>query len=137
MEFCDFWGLPAPRGVSTTPVSLSNTTGSLYKRHPGACLTHLTSPSERRGNNVKRFKDFDLKMKARIWPRLCYVCHIRSTAVECRTLPLKCSKHLAECTTHHFMQSRAPEASTSDQCTAAERGGNSLIIIQRFHTEKG
>ena len=28
------------------------------------------------------FKDFCLKAKARIWPGLSYMCHIRSTAVQ-------------------------------------------------------
>jgi len=30
-------------------------------------------------NNLKRFKDFSLQVKARIWPRLSCMCHIRST----------------------------------------------------------
>ena len=32
------------------------------------------------GNNLKGLNDFHLKAKARIWPRLSYMCHIRSTA---------------------------------------------------------
>ena len=36
--------------------------------------------SERRGNTCKGFKDFYLKVKARICPGLSYMCHIRSTA---------------------------------------------------------
>ena len=34
-----------------------------------------------RGNNLKGLKDFCLKAKARIWPCLSYVCHIRARAV--------------------------------------------------------
>ena len=37
--------------------------------------------TQRRGNNVKGVRDFCLKAKARIWPRLSCMCHIRSTAV--------------------------------------------------------
>ena len=37
------------------------------------------SASERNANNLKIIQDFDLKDKARIWPRLSYVCHIRSS----------------------------------------------------------
>ena len=37
------------------------------------------SASGRRGNNLKRFKDFYLKAKARIGTSLSHVCHIRST----------------------------------------------------------
>jgi len=33
--------------------------------------------SERRGNNLKGFKHFYLEAKARIWPWLAYMCHIR------------------------------------------------------------
>jgi len=41
-------------------------------------LTQVSS-SERRGNNLNGLKDFYMNAKARIWPRLSYVCHIRST----------------------------------------------------------
>ena len=34
--------------------------------------------SERRGNNIKRVIDFYLKAKAKIWPWLGYMCHVRS-----------------------------------------------------------
>jgi len=37
--------------------------------------------SERRGNNLEGFKDFDLQAKARIWSSLSYTCHIRLAAV--------------------------------------------------------
>jgi len=40
-----------------------------------------TPPTERRGNNLNRGKNFYLEAKARIWPRLSYMCHIRSTVV--------------------------------------------------------
>ena len=35
--------------------------------------------SERRGNSLKQVEDFDLKVKARIWPWLSYMSDIRST----------------------------------------------------------
>jgi len=38
------------------------------------------SASERRGNNLGDFHDLYLQVKARIWPRLSYMCHVRSTA---------------------------------------------------------
>ena len=34
---------------------------------------------ERKGINLKDFKDFYMKAKARIWPGLSYMCHFRST----------------------------------------------------------
>ena len=36
--------------------------------------------AEPRGNEIKGFKSFYLKAKARIWSRLSFMCHIRSTA---------------------------------------------------------
>jgi len=36
--------------------------------------------SERRGNNLNRFKDFCLKAKAQSWPWLSYMSRVRSTA---------------------------------------------------------
>ena len=33
--------------------------------------------SEPRGNNLTRFKDFNLQATARIWPWLSYMCHIQ------------------------------------------------------------
>ena len=39
------------------------------------------STAERRGNHSKGFKDLYLKAKARIWPGLSCMCHVRSTAV--------------------------------------------------------
>ena len=39
--------------------------------------------SKRRGINLKGLQDFYLKAKARIWPWLSYMCHIRSTADLC------------------------------------------------------
>ena len=36
--------------------------------------------SQRSRDNLKRFQDFHLNAKARIWPRLPYMCHIRSTS---------------------------------------------------------
>jgi len=41
------------------------------------------SPCERKENNVNGFKGFYLEADARTWPRLSYVCHIRSTADSC------------------------------------------------------
>ena len=41
-----------------------------------------------RGNTSKRFEDFRLKAKARIWPWLSYVGHIRSAAV-CWCTPVR------------------------------------------------
>ena len=35
--------------------------------------------SERRGNTVKRFKNFYLEAKASIWPWLSWMCHVGST----------------------------------------------------------
>ena len=47
----------------------------------------LVAP-ERRGDNFKHRKHYYSKGKAGIWPRLSYLCHIRSTAVGVRaTLP--------------------------------------------------
>ena len=36
--------------------------------------------SERTRNNLKKYKDYYLKAKARIWPGLSHMCHIRSTS---------------------------------------------------------
>ena len=44
----------------------------------GACLQ---TAAERAENTLEGFKDLDLKAKARIWPRLDYLFHIRTTAV--------------------------------------------------------
>ena len=41
---------------------------------------HVTALSERKGNSFKDFDDFYLKAKARIWPELAYVFHVRSAA---------------------------------------------------------
>ena len=46
----------------------------------GECGGRRVSASERRGSRLKGFKDFYLKAKAKIWPCLTYMCHIRSTA---------------------------------------------------------
>jgi len=40
----------------------------------------LISASDQRRNKSKGLKDFNLKAKARIWPYLSYVSHIRSIA---------------------------------------------------------
>ena len=50
------------------------------------CAFADRSPVERRGVDLKRSKDFDLKAKAIIWPGLSYMCHIRSTPVIHREL---------------------------------------------------
>ena len=42
----------------------------------------MPGASERRRNNLKGFQEFDLKAKARIWPRQSDMCRIRSTAVQ-------------------------------------------------------
>ena len=42
----------------------------------------LSTVCERKRDKRKRFKDCCLKAKARIWPGLSYVCHVRSTAVQ-------------------------------------------------------
>jgi hypothetical protein len=42
-------------------------------------LKHSTA-SERRGNNFKGFKDFNLRAKARFWPWLSYLCRFCSAA---------------------------------------------------------
>ena len=41
---------------------------------------YWVSCSERRGNSLKAFTDYSQRVKARIWPWLRFVCHIRSTA---------------------------------------------------------
>ena len=48
----------------------------------GPWLAMFTAPSStvRRSNRLKGFEDFYLNAKARIWPWLSYVCHVRSTA---------------------------------------------------------
>jgi len=42
--------------------------------------TPCSTAAERKGNQLKGLKDFYLNAKARIWPWLSYMCHIRSTA---------------------------------------------------------
>jgi hypothetical protein len=34
--------------------------------------------AERSGNSLTEFEDLDLKSKARIWPRLSYMCHMHT-----------------------------------------------------------
>jgi len=46
------------------------------------CKWMRATTSERGGNELKSFKDFDLKSRARIRPWLSKVCHVRSTAVQ-------------------------------------------------------
>ena len=62
---------PSPRTLHPTP----------YTLHPTPYTLHPTPTSERRGNNLKGFTDFNLKAEARIWPWLSYMCHICSKAV--------------------------------------------------------
>jgi len=57
------WFLPSPR----------------WFPHPLFFFFATESVSGRRGNNLKRFEDFHLKAKARIWTSVSHVCHIRST----------------------------------------------------------
>ena len=52
-------------------------------RGPVSCFHEILFSSKdfkRRGNNLKRFKDFCLHDKARIWHWLSYMCHVRVTA---------------------------------------------------------
>jgi len=43
-------------------------------------VEHTPTALERRGDNLKGFKDSSLKVRGIIWPRLSYVCNIRSTS---------------------------------------------------------
>ena len=66
------------------------------RRFAGVCYdpSRLTPPaSEQRVNNVKGFQDLYLKAKARIWPRLCYVCRVRSTVAVSISLSLPPTDH--------------------------------------------
>jgi len=48
---------------------------------PGPCAdAQCPTAAERSGKNLTRLQDFDLKAKARLWPGLSYLCHIRSEA---------------------------------------------------------
>jgi len=79
----------------------------------------LAAAAVRRRNNFQRFKPFDLKVTAIIWPFLSYVCHIRSTAdlqhgptayrrgyrnlnypITCIMRPAPCTLHPTPCTLH-------------------------------------
>jgi len=51
------------------PIASTNTTA----------LPSLYPASERRGNNLKFQRNFYLKDKARFWPGLSDMCHVRST----------------------------------------------------------
>ena len=69
-----------------TPVALNNIIHSLGHgertftvRVPGQ-KRGWGSDCERRGNTLEGYNDFSLKSKARIWPCLSYMCHIRSIA---------------------------------------------------------
>jgi len=53
--------------------------GSGRVRGAGPLRPLEAAASKRRANDINRFKDFHLTAKARIWPWLSYMCHIRST----------------------------------------------------------
>ena len=58
----------------------------LVQVSPGNTSVHAAT--ERRGNNLRGFEDIYLEAKARIWPRLSYMYHIRSAAgkhIECES----------------------------------------------------
>ena len=44
------------------------------QQHVALCLLCV----HRRGGTLQRFKNFNLEAKAQIWPRLFYMCHVRS-----------------------------------------------------------
>ena len=49
-----------------------------------------TTAAERRGDSLKGFKEFYLKAKAIIWPRLAYFVKVRlkaDTRIDCQTIP--------------------------------------------------
>ena len=58
------WGTHARKGPKSPEYWLWNPTKSAYLREGHA----LQSAAEQTRNNLKRFKDFHLRTKARIWP---------------------------------------------------------------------
>ena len=61
---------------NTTSVANRNQHGY----HVSACQPRGHTACEPRGNNSEGFEEFDLKAKARSWPQMSFMCHIRSTA---------------------------------------------------------
>ena len=74
------------RGVGGTVSSLRRLAQSANREKTKRVAV---SASERRGNDLKGLKDFDLKAKAIFWPWRAYTFHIRSTAVNRDDLLLK------------------------------------------------
>ena len=75
-----WWCFAPCFAVAARVATVRNTT-----KHPRTCfftddVCLLHSASARKGNNLKGFEDFRLKVKARIWPWLSYMCRICSTA---------------------------------------------------------
>ena len=63
------------------PSDLSRRTSDVHATKRDA-LYFTRFASEQRGSILKKNKNLCLKDQASIWPRLCCVCHVRSTAAD-------------------------------------------------------
>jgi len=114
------------------------TDGALFPADPGAPKVLSRNPkrffftaSERKGNTLKN-KDFYLKVKARIWPWLSRMCHIRSIAGGCVSAILLSGRHIRSTASLRRMAPSSPRTLAPRKCSGEITGALRSVLRGTF-----